>query len=152
MGSDATADVRVRPARLSDCGAIATLARELLPEAWTEDQLSSEVALPEGRVWVADERGALVGFVVGRREVDELHVLLAGVAEAARRRGIASRLLEAALRADPDVPQAHLEVREGNAGARAFYAVLGFVEVGRRARHYPDGEAAVVMVRARPIA
>jgi ribosomal-protein-alanine N-acetyltransferase len=137
----------VRPARLSDCAAIAALAQELLPEAWTEPQISSEVALPEGRVWVARAGERLVGFLVARRELDELHVLLTGVAPDARRRGIASRLLETALAAETGLARTHLEVREGNRGAQAFYASLGFRHAGRRPRHYADGEAAVVMTR-----
>ena len=38
-----------------------------------------------------------------------------------------------------------LEVREDNAGALAFYAARGFVEVDRRRRYYRDGATAVVM-------
>jgi ribosomal protein S18 acetylase RimI-like enzyme len=137
----------VRPARLPECAAIAALAQELLPEAWSEPQLSSEIALPEGRVWVARNDGGLLGFLVARRELDELHVLLTGVAPAARRRGVGSRLLHALLAAEGGIAQAHLEVREGNRGAQSFYASLGFEAVGRRPRHYPNGEAALLMTR-----
>lgn len=137
----------VRPARLSDCAAIATLAKALLPEAWSEPQLSSEVALPEGRVWLAHGEAGLLGFLVARRELDELHVLLTGVAPAARRRGIGTRLLGALLAAERGLAQAYLEVREGNREAQSFYVSLGFEAVGRRPRHYPDGEAAVLMTR-----
>lgn len=139
-----------RRARLSECSAIAELAAEVLPEPWTAPQISSEIALPEGRVWVADRGGALAGFLIARRELDELHVLLVGVAGSRRRSGIGGRLLGAALAAEPGLALAHLEVREGNAGARAFYRAQGFVEVGRRARHYPGGEAAILMTRGLP--
>ena len=139
----------IRPARLADCGAIAELARQLLPEAWSEAQLSSEVALPEGRVWVAASGSGLEGFLVARRELDELHILLTGVRPELRRRRIGARLLELALAQERGLAKAFLEVRETNLGARAFYAELGFREVGRRPRHYPDGEAAVLMARAR---
>jgi len=138
----------VRPARLPDCAAIATLANDLLPEAWSEPQLSSEVALPEGRVWLARDETGLLGFVVARRELDELHVLLTGVAPAARRRGVGTRLLEALVATERGLAQVYLEVREGNRAARSFYVSLGFEAVGRRLRHYPDGEAAVLMTRA----
>ena len=40
-----------------------------------------------------------------------------------------------------------LEVSAGNAGARAFYAAEGFVEIDRRRRYYRDGSDAVVMAR-----
>ncbi len=139
--------LRVRPARLPESAQIAALARVLLPEAWSEAQLSSEIALPEGRVWVAADAGGLLAFVVARRELDELHVLLTGVVPAARRRGVATRLLESLIASERGLGQVTLEVREGNAGARAFYEALGFRALGRRPRHYADGEAAVLMVR-----
>jgi ribosomal protein S18 acetylase RimI-like enzyme len=142
------AALAIRPARLRECSAIAALARELLPEAWSEAQLSSEVALPEGRVWVACAESGLCGFLVARRELDELHVLLTGVRPDARRRGLATRLVQAALGAERGLAKAHLEVRESNAGARAFYEQVGFRAVGRRPRHYPDGEAALLMLRS----
>jgi ribosomal-protein-alanine N-acetyltransferase len=135
---------------LFECAAIAALTRELLPEAWSEAQLSSEVALPEGRVWVACADRALLGFLVARRELDALHVLLAGVQPAARRRGVATRLLGTALGAERQLASAHLEVRESNVEARAFYERVGFRAVGVRPSHYADGEAAVVMVRSLP--
>jgi ribosomal protein S18 acetylase RimI-like enzyme len=139
--------LRARPARLAECAEIAALARALLPEAWSEAQLSSEIALPEGRVWVAADAGGPLAFVVARRELDELHVLLTGVAPAAQRRGIATRLLEALIASERELGRVVLEVREGNAGARAFYAALGFRAVGRRPGHYADGEAAILMTR-----
>ncbi len=37
-----------------------------------------------------------------------------------------------------------LEVAENNSSARRLYAAAGFVEVGRRARYYRDGQAAVL--------
>jgi ribosomal-protein-alanine N-acetyltransferase len=38
-----------------------------------------------------------------------------------------------------------LEVREDNAGALAFYASRGFIEIDRRPRYYRDGTTAVVL-------
>ncbi len=43
----------------------------------------------------------------------------------------------------------HLEVRAGNAAARALYAACGWREVGRRAGYYGDGEDAVLCAHAR---
>jgi ribosomal-protein-alanine N-acetyltransferase len=152
VGTDGAAagrrELEVRPARLSECAELAALAKELLPEAWSEAQLSSEIALPEGRVWLARGDARLVAFLVARRELDELHVLLTGVAPDARRRGVASRLLSAVLAGERGLARATLEVRESNAGARSFYSAFGFESAGRRARHYPDGEAAVLMIRS----
>ena len=43
-----------------------------------------------------------------------------------------------------------LEVREDNAGALAFYAARGFVEIDRRPRYYRDGATAVVLALGCP--
>ena len=67
----------------------------------------------------------------------------------AARRGELARLLgrveeEARLRYSERLL---LEVREGNAGALAFYARQGFTEVNRRSRYYADGTTAIVLAR-----
>ena len=41
-----------------------------------------------------------------------------------------------------------MEVRDGNAAARALYRSAGFAEVGRRRRYYPDGEDAILLLRS----
>ncbi|MBM4383947.1 MAG: GNAT family N-acetyltransferase [Deltaproteobacteria bacterium] len=146
---EASRAFEVRPARLTECAAIAALIARVLPaDAWSAPQLSSEIALPEGRVWAASEGGALVGCLVARRELDALHVLLIGVAPERRRSGIAGRLLTALIAGEHGLAEAYLEVREANAGAQAFYRALGFGVAGRRPRHYASGEAAVLMTRS----
>ncbi len=96
---------------------------------------------------VARSGSALAGFLVARRELDELHVLLAGVATPARRKGVGSRLFAALIQAEPQLGRTHLEVRESNLPAQAFYRALGFAVAGRRPGHYPGGEAAILMIR-----
>jgi ribosomal-protein-alanine N-acetyltransferase len=144
-------ELRVLPARLPDSREIAALAAQVLPEAWTAEQLVAEIAMPEGCVRVArSPAGALLGFLVGRRVLAELHVLLVGVAPHARRAGVGSALVRCALGEIPPPERCFLEVREGNSGARAFYQKLGFREDGRRPGHYGGGEAAVLMSRSLP--
>ena len=95
-----------------------------------------------------DAADAVVGYLAARRAADELHVLSLGVDPAHRRAGVASALLEAALaeaEAAAGARLAHLEVREGNAEAFAFYERFGFRAVGRRRRYYPDGEDALLL-------
>jgi ribosomal-protein-alanine N-acetyltransferase len=44
--------------------------------------------------------------------------------------------------------RAFLEVRESNAGARAFYSKMGFVEAGRRKNYYREpAEDALLLSR-----
>lgn len=152
MSSSAAAEgaLEIRAARLGECAELAALLATLLPERWSEAQLSSEIALPEGRVWIARNADGIAGFLVARRELDELHVLLTGVAQAWQRRGTASRVFEALLAREVGLARVHLEFRESNTGAEGFYRALGFRADGRRPRHYTGGEAAILMSRVLP--
>ena len=115
-------------------------------EAWGEDAITIQLALP-GAFGLIDDRG---GMLLGRMAADEAEVLTLAVAPEARRQGIATLLLRAA--------KAHvgarggtgvfLAVATGNAAALALYARAGFVEVGHRRRYYADLADALVL-RAR---
>jgi ribosomal-protein-alanine acetyltransferase len=88
---------------------------------------------------------AVAGFIVSRRiDEKEREILNVAVHPEMRRSGIASELIQAALRRWPG---AHfLEVRESNAAGRELYRKLGFDEVGTRSAYYDNPpEAAIVM-------
>ncbi len=139
--------IEFAPASEAQVPELAALATAALPEAWSERSFRSELRQRVARVWAARENGRLLGFAALRRVADELQLLSLAVDDAARRRGVATRLLEVALGAEPGVRAVHLEVRESNHAAQRLYAGLGFEATGRRPRHYGD-EAAVLMTRA----
>jgi len=74
------------------------------------------------RMWVAIEQQAIAGAVTSREAADEAEILNLAVAREWRRRGIGRRLMETALEGavSAGVRRVFLEVRESNAGARAF--------------------------------
>ena len=77
----------------------------------------------------------------------EAELLRVAVNPGAQRQGLATRLLrlsEEALR-HQGCQRLLLEVRPSNAAARALYAGLGWTDLGRRARYYPDGEDALIL-------
>jgi ribosomal protein S18 acetylase RimI-like enzyme len=80
---------------------------------------------------------------------DEMHINKIAVEESERRKGIADALMDRCLHfaRDNGITTISLEVRQSNRGAQAFYEHLDFAPVYVRPRYYPDGEAAVVMVR-----
>jgi ribosomal-protein-alanine N-acetyltransferase len=102
-------------------------------------------------VLVAEDE-ALLGYVVLTDVGDVVDLERIGVRRDHRRAGLASSLLDAALRdAAPD--RVLLEVRADNEPALAFYARSGFAEIDRRRRYYRDGTDAVVLeldLRQRP--
>ncbi len=139
------------PATLIDVPALAAMASEIFPSAWTQTSLHAEILREEGRIWLARpedaENAPLAGFVVVRRVADELHVQALGVRGPLRRHGVGAALVTASLawaRVE-GLKVAHLEHRSSNNASRALYESLGFVVVGRRPRYYRDGEDASLM-------
>lgn len=96
------------------------------------------VANGEMAGWVAEERGAVIGFLVGRRVASDLEILNFAVRDSDRRRGIGAELLRVALEWAQSFQASHaiLEVRASNLAALRFYERHKFEVVGRRARYY----------------
>jgi ribosomal-protein-alanine N-acetyltransferase len=88
--------------------------------------------------WAAETDRATVGFLAALFSGEEIEILNLAVLPAARRAGVASSLLDAALAAarSSHGKRAFLEVRASNAGAIAFYERHGFRVAGRRTAYY----------------
>jgi len=135
----------LRGAASGDALAIARLARESLPEAWTAASFRAALERPSVCGVVALLGSELVGFGLAARAQDEGEILALAVDPAQRGAGLGRSLVEsllARLRAD-GVRRVHLEVRGSNAAARALYESLGFRTSRRRERYYRDGEDAL---------
>jgi [ribosomal protein S18]-alanine N-acetyltransferase len=81
---------------------------------------------------------SIAGFITARVAADEIEILNLGVAPDARRHGIATALLKAAMAwgTENHARKAFLEVRVSNSAAIRFYERAGFQAVGRRAKYY----------------
>lgn len=111
----------------------------------------------EERSWSAEEIGALAatgrlialddgtGFALISLAADEAEVLTVAVAPAARRRGAARALLDAAMTeaGRRGAATMFLEVAEDNSAAISLYRAAGFRETGRRPRYYLRGAARI---------
>lgn len=143
----------VRAATSDDLDAVVALESDTLGvDAWSVGLLEEGLAgrVPTVFYLVAEVDGAVVGHAVTSLAGDIAELQRIAVTPAARRTGVASALLEEAVAAAVSQGEADrmlLEVRADNAGALAFYAARGFVEVDRRPRYYRDGATAVVMRR-----
>ncbi len=147
------ADVwRLRRAAPQDLREIAELAREVLCDAWTLVGFEEHLRAARSDLWwVCGSDGRAAGYLAARYLAGEGEIFSIGVRASLRRQGLASRLLKALETSQEwrGVARIHLEVRESNQAAQAFYARQGFVRVGKRPRYYPDGEMAILMTRDR---
>ncbi len=144
--------IRVRPGTVADLDQVVRIEREAFSDPWPADSLRRELAADRlRRPLVAEADGKVVGYLMAWRVADEWHIINVAVDGRWRRRGVGARLLAVSL----DEARATgcslvtLEVRVGNAAARAFYRRFGFREVGLRRGYYHDtGEDAVLMSRS----
>jgi ribosomal-protein-alanine N-acetyltransferase len=143
--------VNLRAATARDVTAVAALEEQLFGvDAWSAASVEAELTGPGRHALVAvTPVGRLVGYAVVMTAGDVVDLQRIGVDPRWRRRGVARSLLDALLaevRGSVVRPERMLlEVSAVNAGALAFYAAEGFVEVDRRRRYYRDGTDAVVM-------
>jgi [ribosomal protein S18]-alanine N-acetyltransferase len=108
-----------------------------------------ELRRPWTRCWVAREDRRALAFLIAWHVADELHVLNVATCPAARRRGLATALMNRSLEyaQQQQVRLILLEVRRSNRAAIRLYRKLGFTAMGVRPRYYSDnGEDAVEMV------
>ena len=142
-------DVVIAPASQADLDAVHKLETLSFPAPWRREFFDSEMSAAGRFNLVAKRGGRVIGYLFAMWLFDEMHINKIAVAEGERRRGIALRLMQQCM----DFAEMHevrvisLEVRESNAGAQEFYGRLDFERLYVRPHYYPDGEAAVIMVR-----
>ena len=152
--------LQLRPMAAADAEAMAALESTCFAGAghdpWTASMFLAELdpAVPAARSWwVAHDDGELIGFAGGMVVDGGVEILDVAVAPAHRREGIARKLL-AHVSYDAQMlgcTSASLEVEDGNEGAIALYASLGFSESGRRRGYYGAGLDALVMTAPLPL-
>ena len=141
------------PADLDALESFELLVFSELEQRITRRQWAYLAARESGRTVVIEDRaGHLLGVLVltHRRDGRSLRVYSLGVHPAARRQGIARRLLEYALAyaGRHGFERVSLEVRRENRPAVALYLAMGFAPVGTLRHYYGLGEDALRMERA----
>jgi ribosomal-protein-alanine N-acetyltransferase len=147
-----TGAVTIRPMTAADIDALMPFEREMFgTEAWTRNGYRSELSDGRHRYYVTAEGtdATLLGWagvmIIGRTA----EILTVGVVPAARRTGIARRLV-ATLLAEARrrrATEAFLEVRVDNEAARELYRTEGFAEIGLRRGYYDGGRVDAVTMR-----
>ncbi|WP_441291159.1 ribosomal protein S18-alanine N-acetyltransferase [Sorangium sp. KYC3313] len=141
--SQLTADA-ADDAALDEIDAVASAAFDV-PQFSAREELRR----PWTRCWVAREERSALAFLIAWHVADELHVLNVATCPAARRRGLATALMNRSLEyaRQQQVRLILLEVRRSNRAAIRLYRKLGFTAMGVRPRYYSDnGEDAIEMV------
>jgi [ribosomal protein S18]-alanine N-acetyltransferase len=144
--------VAFRRLELRDLKAIERIERESYRTPWSRSMFAGELAKPSSLSLGAfdPETNELLGYLIISRYVDAWHVMNLAVAQAHRRRRIATTLLERLFELTSDEGRRGytLEVRVSNDVAIRLYEQAGFKPRGIRRGYYTDNrEDALIMWR-----
>lgn len=145
--------MKIRDATIRDLTAMADIHARAFAQPWNGSALGALMDGP-GVFALLAEQEEPCAFILIRVAVDEAEVLTLAVGPDARRKGLASGLLEeAAHRAKENgAARLFLEVAMGNVPARGLYGKYGFDEVGLRRGYYEDGDDALTLASVLPLA
>jgi ribosomal protein S18 acetylase RimI-like enzyme len=142
----------LRPFRRSDLETLCAIDQACFPPdiSYSREELTSFIARRGSRTWVAEEGGAIVGFLIADRQPGKVgHIVTIDVVEPSRRHGVGSKLMDAAeqwARAQGLV-LIYLETAADNLAAQRFYAARGYRRLRKVEHYYRNGLAAWVMVK-----
>ena len=140
-------DVDLVPAGVAHAPVIARLHARCFAVPWDEASVARILSSPgTAACIVLDAARSPLAFAIHRLAGDEAEILSLATLPGFRRRGLAMRLLGAALAAAAEVGarRVYLEVAADDPAAIGLYRAAGFEELGRRPRYYRRvGEASV---------
>lgn len=144
------APLTVRKFRWSDLPRVERIENASFGEDAYDRNLFAEFFNACGGLFLVALRGSVVcGYMITCVRGERAEVVSIAVAPAARGRGVASKLMESALRRlrRRQVARLVLMVKVSNAEARAFYVKFAFDKVRLVRRYYEDGADGLLMAR-----
>ena len=143
----------LRRAALSDLDAIMAIETMTFEsDAWSRQQMESELANPNTYYLVATREGVMTvdGYagLLAPRGAAQADIQTIAVCDPARRHGLGRTLMNALLSEarSRDAHEVFLEVRADNPTAQQLYGSIGFEQISVRKRYYqPDGVDALIM-------
>ena len=117
---------------------VAALERQCFADPWSEGSIASELDNPLSLWLVAEQDGAVCGYVGSQTVLDETDMMNIAVRPDCRRQGIAAALIDELIvrLKERGSHILRLEVRVSNAPAIALYDSLGFTQLGLRKNYY----------------
>nr|WP_317284061.1 ribosomal protein S18-alanine N-acetyltransferase [uncultured Sellimonas sp.] len=141
----------VRRASGKDAMYIAKIEGRVFGDAWSEDGIYETMNQKTTLVFVAEDKGQILGYVIFYYVLDEGEIARIACAPEFRRQGAGSLLFRALEEESRKrgIRIWHLDVRESNKNAIAFYRRHKFAEDGVRKFYYENPkENAVLMSRS----
>ena len=142
--------MEIRRSLPKDVSEIALMERNAFEDAWGEADILSAICTEGSMCYSALNENGVVAYIIGRKISPEGEIYRIATKAEYRRRGIAYRLLDYAVKCERGVgvENIFLEVREKNIPARKLYTAYGFKECGMRKNYYknPTDNAVLMML------
>lgn len=141
--------MEIRKMTAGEVSQVAELEKLCFTLPWSEKSVAGELENPLALWLVAMEGDSLAGYVGSQTVMDETDMMNLAVAPQFRRQGVGEALVSALVASLKERGSRclTLEVRDSNEAARALYAKLGFVEIGRRRGYYRDPREDALILR-----
>ena len=124
------------------------LDQKALKGLWTKSQWEKELTDPKRIcIGVLDlETKKILGLCSAWLIIDELHITSIAVHPIHQRKGLGKLLISDLIKRSNSLltNQIHLEVKDTNEPAKAFYKSMGFKIIGNRSNFYKDGNDAIL--------
>ena len=127
------------------------LDQKALKGLWTKSQWKKELTDPKriciGIIELETEK--LLGLCSAWLVIDELHITSIAVHPIHQRKGLGKFLMSELIKRSDSLltNHIHLEVKDTNEPAKAFYKSMGFKIVGIRSNFYKDGSDAILLTK-----
>ena len=133
-----------------DASEIAAAEQLIFSDPWSERDIISTISTEGSMCYTAIDDGCVAAYILGRQIAPEGEIYRIATLPHKRKRGIAYRLLDYAVKCErgAGLESLFLEVREKNTPARNLYRSYGFREIGIRKNYYknPDDNAIVMLL------
>jgi len=141
-------DITLIPLDEAHLDEVLAIEKASYPRPWRREHFLEELLSPHAFPLVAvDSNGRVAGYIFPVLILDEGEIRNVAVLTDARGCGVGKLLVTAVIDEcrKRGARFLGLEVRVSNDAALALYRRLGFVENGRRANYYENGEEAILM-------
>lgn len=142
--------MEIRRSLPKDVGEIALAEEKIFSDPWRESDITSLISTEGALCYTAISDGKLVAYILGRTITPEGEIYRIATIPEYRKRGIAYRLLDYAVKTERGrgLENLFLEVREQNTAARNLYTAYGFRQIGLRKNYYknPTDDAVIMLL------